>query len=242
MHPQMPLLGQLQRLDDELDQLHQLLEQLDPGDTLRQQINESRQRMELVKQRHRELQTSAQEQQLKLQSMEARIRQAEADLYSGRIRNPRELEALQHDIDSMRRLHNEMELELLRLWEEMETQGREIHNAEQELSNIEKMFEHHVQRYQAQKARIESEIALRQERRTQLVARIDPAVFQRYETLRARLARRAVARVESEACAACRTKLTPYLAKRLREETELVTCESCGRLLYLPELTASDTP
>lgn len=241
MHPQMPLLYQLQQLDEELDQLHQLLAQLDSGDALRQRINRSRQRLEEVKKHYRELQIGAQDQQLKLQSIEERIRKAEADLYSGRIRNPRELETLQHEIDSMRRVYSDMELELLRLWEEMETVGQQIQGTETELQEVEQMFEHHVQRYHAQKARLESEIATRQEKRAQLVAQIAPPVYQRYEAIRPRLARKAVARVEEEACTVCRTKLTPYLIRRLKEETDLVSCESCGRLLYWAELAPADS-
>lgn len=242
MHPQMRLLNRLQQLDDELDKLHQLLERLDPGEHLRQRLNESRRRMEEIKQRYRELQALAQDQQLKLQNTEERIRQAEAELYSGRIRNPRELEALQHDIDAMRRAHDQMELDLLRLWEEMETQGQEIEETEADLHQIEAMLEEHQRRYQEQKARIEAEIAKREAARTQLVAQIEPALVQRYETMRPRLARKAVAPVEDEVCAACRTRLTPYLVNRLRESRDPVTCESCGRMLYWAALDPPETP
>jgi predicted nucleic acid-binding Zn-ribbon protein len=42
----------------------------------------------------------------------------------------------------------------------------------------------------------------------------------------------AVAPVENEACTGCRTRIRPALAQQLKRG-ELVTCESCRRILYI---------
>lgn len=236
MHPQMGLLHELQALDDYLDRLRHEVAQLDSGEQLRARIQESRELLQRQRRRYEQIQTTALEQEQRLQEITQRIRRTEADLYSGRITNPRELQHLQHEIDLTKQARDALELELLRLWEQMETLKHAIDTAEQNLQELERRYEAHLEEFRQRKAALESEIEFHMRERAELVAQLDPEALQRYEKIRERLGGIAVARVEQNACTVCHTLLTPHALRRLQTEPVLLTCESCGRLLYDPRL------
>jgi len=236
MHRQMRLLRDLQAIDSYIDRLHQELSQLDSGEHIRAKLERSRQRIEQIKARYEQSYAAAAEQERRLQEFDERIRRAEADLYSGRITNPRELQLLQHEIEHAKQTREELEVQMLRMWETLETMKEEIDQLERDLQQLERLYEAHVEEYRQRKAALESEIAFHEREREKLAAQIDPDARQRYQTLRERLGGIAVAVVEQKACSMCHTLLTPYTLKRLENEDALITCESCGRLLYDPNL------
>lgn len=242
MHPQMSLLRDLQALDHYIDRLRRAVAELDSGEQLRATLERSRQRLEQVKVRYQELHAIATDQELRLQAFDEKLRQTEADLYSGRIKNPRELQLLQEEIEQAKRMREEMDVEMLRIWEQMETMKHDIDEAERDLQHAERLYEAHVEDFRQRKAALESEIEYHLSERAELVAQIDPEVLARYEQLRQRLGGTAVAVVDQKACSVCHTLLTPYTLKRLQNEHTLITCESCGRLLYDPLLAQDETP
>lgn len=236
MHRQMGLLRELQALDHYIDHLRQQVAQLDSGERIRASIERTRQRLEEVKTRYQEIYSIATQQEQRLKDLDERIRRTEAELYSGRITNPRELQLMQHEIEQAKRARDEMEAELLRVWEHLETTKHDIDAAERDLNELERYYEAHMEDFRQRKAALEAEISYHLHERAELVAQIDPEVVQRYERLRERLGGTAVAIVEQKACSVCHTTLTPYTLKRLQTEDALIACESCGRLLYDPEL------
>ena len=236
MHQQMSLLRELQAIDSYIDRLRQELNQLDSGERIRAKLEQTRQRMEDIKQRYEASYAAAAEQERRLQELDERIRRAEAELYSGRITNPRELQLMQQEIENAKKTRDELDLQMLQLWETLETMKRDIDASERDLRQIERFYEAHMEDYRQRKAALEGEIAFNEQEREKLAQQIDPEVRQRYQTLRERLGGNAVAVVEQKACSVCHTLLTPYTLKRLETEEALITCESCGRLLYDPNL------
>lgn len=236
MHPDMRTLYALQQVDDDIEQLNHQLESLDPGRDIAVKIKRMRDQLEAIKRSHAELEATARDYELQLRSMDERIRQAEGDLYSGRIRNPRELDALQHEIDGFKRTRDRIEMEILSVWERLETEADRIGKMEAELDEMEQQYQRHLEKYYQLKSAIEHQRNARLAERAELAQRLTPTVLAQYETMRKRLPPPTVAKVVEGACGHCHTLLTPYLAKQLRESTELVTCESCGRLLYQEDL------
>jgi len=236
MHQQMSLLRELQAIDSYIDRLRQELNQLDSGERIRAKLEQTRQRMEDIKQRYEASYAAAAEQERRLQELDERIRRAEAELYSGRVTNPRELQLMQQEIENAKKTRDELDLQMLQLWETLENMKRDIDASERDLRQIERFYEAHMEDYRQRKAALEGEIAFNEQEREKLAQQIDPEVRQRYQTLRERLGGIAVAVVEQKACSVCHTLLTPYTLKRLETEEALITCESCGRLLYDPNL------
>ncbi|BCW94804.1 MAG: hypothetical protein WHS44_10965 [Fimbriimonadales bacterium] len=236
MHRQMSLLRDLQAIDSYIDRLRKELAQLDSGERIRVKLEQSRARMEQIKARYEQSYAAAAEQERLLQEFDQRIRQAEADLYSGRVTNPRELQLMQQEIEQAKQTREELDMQMLKMWDDLESLKKDIDASERDLQQIERFYEAHVEEYRQRKAALESEIAFHEKEREKLTQQIDPDALARYQTLRERLGGTAVAVVAQKACTVCHTLLTPYTLKRLENEDALIACESCGRLLYDPQL------
>jgi predicted nucleic acid-binding Zn-ribbon protein len=72
---------------------------------------------------------------------------------------------------------------------------------------------------------------LRKER-TDLAAKVDDDLLNRFERLFASKGDAAVVALEHEVCTGCHMKITTQTAVRVKAGKEIVTCEQCGRILY----------
>jgi predicted nucleic acid-binding Zn-ribbon protein len=236
MHPAMKQLYELQQLDLYLDALRQTLSRLDPGDQLRVEIQQQRAVLEGIKREYDALHAEAVDQELQLRILDEKLREAERDLYSGRITNPKELAALQKDIAYIKERRGEMDTRMLEMWDKMENLRQRINESEKQMNEVEQRYEAYRVEYEQRKAALETEIRFHEQQREEFAHQIDAEALARYETIRQRLGLIAVALVVNKACDFCHTMLTPYQLKQLEHSTELITCENCARLLYWKEL------
>ena len=110
---QVQQLYQLQQIDTEIRQKKQRL-----GDVLRAQketeaLLAARKRMETAVSALQSWQTQRQDLDLELQTLKNKAKSAEQRLYSGNVKNPKELADLQSSIDSMGRQRAALEDEVL---------------------------------------------------------------------------------------------------------------------------------
>jgi len=71
--------------------------------------------------------------------------------------------------------------------------------------------------------------------RVQLAQNIDEDVIERYERLFASKRDAAVVAVEHGVCTGCHMKVTTATAVHAKSGNEIVSCEQCGRILYVAE-------
>jgi len=71
-------------------------------------------------------------------------------------------------------------------------------------------------------------------KQTKLEAKMTPAEVARFHRLAGARQGRAVVIVENGACSGCNVKLRGPIFFQLKEGKTLITCESCGRTLFLP--------
>jgi len=64
---------------------------------------------------------------------------------------------------------------------------------------------------------------------------LDATSLRLYDRLRSTRGGQAVAEVKQRTCQGCRVTLTAAFEQRLRHGDALVTCQSCGRILYLDD-------
>ena len=67
--------------------------------------------------------------------------------------------------------------------------------------------------------------------REEVASRIKKPLLFRYERLRAKL-KRAIVPVKNDVCLGCFLRQPTSISAKGREESELFTCENCGRMLY----------
>ncbi len=183
--------------------------------------------------RRDELGRSQQRLEDEIASLSERANQAEKQLYSGAVTNPRELQALQDDVASIRRRIGQLEDDELEIMELVEPVDAE----RSELAGQRDRLDAEGERLRAALAEAESELAAQlatvQTDRETAAADVPVDLWPEYDKLRARLAGVAIARLVGSTCQGCHLALPAVEVDRIRKLSldEAVYCEECGRLL-----------
>jgi hypothetical protein len=152
------------------------------------------------------------------------------ELYSGRVKNSRELANLEQELKSVKARLKVEEDELLELMErEEELEGQE-EAASQQLKAMELDWKQKKEGFLERKQEIENSTgSLVKERRSQASA-INPQIFKLYEEIRERKGQ-AVATMTQGQCQGCRILLSTREQQQVKGG-KLVQCSSCGRILF----------
>ena len=183
--------------------------------------------------RRDELGRSQQRLEDEIASLSERANQAEKQLYSGAVTNPRELQALQDDVASIRRRIGQLEDDELEIMELVEPVDAE----RSELAGQRDRLDAEGERLRAALAEAESELTAQlatvQTDRETAAADVPVDLWPEYDKLRARLAGVAIARLVGSTCQGCHLALPAVEVDRIRKLSldEAVYCEECGRLL-----------
>jgi predicted nucleic acid-binding Zn-ribbon protein len=227
---------ELQELDRRLDALNAERRSLlagEPWKELERQTRVLRQRVEALEARRAELERRQRLADLDRQGAEEERRRLEQRLYGGQVRNPRDLEGLQRNIEGVAARVSQLETEILEAMEELDRVAAELRDARERLGHAEALLTRRRSEGAARLAAAESELRQTTRRREEGAARVPPALLREYERVRARTGGVAVAPVAGDTCGACGVGVSPLVRSRLRRGEGIVTCENCGRILVL---------
>jgi len=226
----------VQALDTRLDQLAVKREGLPQRARLaevRAAIAEVESQLTEVDERRGELSRSQQRLEDEVASLTERAGQAEKQLYSGSVTNPRELQALQDDVASIRRRIGQLEdeqLEIMELAEPVDARREELEAERQRLVAEAGRIEEELA---AAEAEIDEGAAGVRAERERAAAAVPEDLWPEYDRLRSALGGVAVARLVNGTCQGCHLRLSAVEVDRIRKLSpdEPVHCEECGRLL-----------
>lgn len=223
----------LQEIDSALDACRASLADAESrlGET--EELIQGRERVTQLRQALEELEKQQREQEWKIDDLREKIEPLEKKLYGGTIRNPKELEGLQQDVESLKRRQRALEDRDLEIMVAVEEAQRESSEAQQVLAEVQAGWEKEQEELRRQQEELGSEIAALEERRAGQSQLIDSSTLSLYENLRMTRQGRAVAKVERGACQGCRISLPMNIVHRARGGTEIVQCSSCERILYV---------
>jgi uncharacterized protein len=178
--------------------------------------------------------TEADQKDIALQAEELRekIKPLEEKLYSGSIRQPKELADLQADIDQVKRQFSTVEDRELEALSSVEAAEEALSGATADLDAIEKAWREEqaelTQRVESQTA----EVAEYERQREEAAGDIDAGLLANYDQIRRRHQGRGVARLDRNLCTGCRISLPTNVVNRARAGTALEQCPNCERILY----------
>lgn len=170
--------------------------------------------------------------ELEADGLRAKITPAEEKLYSGAIKNPKELADLQADIDQLKRHLSSLEdidLEALAAVEAAQT-ARQA--AEGRLAALDAEWREEQGELKDRIERVGAEITSHDALRDELRAAIEPDLLARYEHVRRAHQGRGVAKLDRNLCLGCRISLPVSTVNKARQGTTVVQCPNCERILY----------
>lgn len=166
-------------------------------------------------------------------ALNAKMDGEQAKLVSGEIANPKELQSVSLELDSLRRRVVALENQLL-----VEMQKRE--NGDAQLAKIDAaLAEGHrtettlTERFKDHGGTVLERIASEKRAREGLLRSVDSALQARYETLRETRHGIAVGTLEGSMCGACRVTLPAGKVTALEAGPDIAACPSCGRILIV---------
>jgi uncharacterized protein len=162
-----------------------------------------------------------------------KIEPLEKKLYQGTILNPKELDDLQLDIESLKRRRNQLDDQAIEAMEALEEAQRSQKEAAERLDELERDHQAGQTKLREQMAALQAEIAGLKRERDEDATEVEPSLLQLYERIAANHQGRAVAKVEGGACLGCRISLPSSLVQRARGSSSIVQCTSCERILYV---------
>ena len=167
-----------------------------------------------------------------LEELTRRLVAQEQRLYSGMVSNPKELNALQQEIQHLRTQQGRQEDTFLEVMEVAEALQEETRRKAETIQQMEEAWTQESATILGRRDQLEVRKQELQARRTQMLTSIDAGFISRYEAMRRAKQGRAISKVEQNSCQWCRVILTPSELQRVRISSQLQTCTNCGRILY----------
>lgn len=166
-------------------------------------------------------------------ALETRIGEVETELYSGRTTAPRELQALQADLEMLKRQRNSVEDQELDAMERREGYDGEIAQLEEKLAEIRADVEHLGAAIAEQEGTIDAELTSEQGGRDSAAATVPAEMLDLYEGIRARSGGVGAARLVGGTCQGCHLALPAMEVDRIKKLSpgEVVRCDQCGAIL-----------
>lgn len=168
-----------------------------------------------------------------MEDLRAKTALLEGKLYSGSVRNPKELTSLQEQVEHLKKRRRGQEDHLLDIMTEVEAVQHSVNSKSRELERMEKSWREEQNSLSREQAELRAALATLEQRRKELIVRIDSVSLELYQALRVKRQGRAVAKVERGMCQGCRIVLPMTELQRARMGEEIVQCSSCERILYV---------
>ncbi|HTM09171.1 MAG TPA: C4-type zinc ribbon domain-containing protein [Verrucomicrobiae bacterium] len=149
-----------------------------------------------------------------------------------RIKNIRELQALQHEVDQIKQQNSILEEELITIMEDLDARAAVLHEREEELKTLEQAWNEQKAALQAQVAQLDKEVAETASGRQSIASRLNGDLIGRYETIFRARGGTAVVGVTDGICQGCYMNIPPQLANEIRKNERLNLCPSCHRILF----------
>jgi predicted nucleic acid-binding Zn-ribbon protein len=165
-------------------------------------------------------------------SQRFKIEQTEKTLYSGSVQNPRELQDLQQESESLNRYLTTLEDRLLDAMVAHEEAEFEYDHAQEQVERITQMREIEHMDLLKEQAHIMNDMVRLENDREAALAIVPADDLALYDRLRAKHKGFAVAQLDGGNCSLCGLSIGSSIQQKIRSGTELVQCSQCNRILY----------
>jgi predicted nucleic acid-binding Zn-ribbon protein len=157
----------------------------------------------------------------------------EARLYDGSVANPKELEAIQHEVANLRGRRSRIEDELLDQMVRKEDLEDRIRQVEGEVAEADVRMTEIMGSTAAELDEIESALKSRRTERDALAPEFDEELLELYEDLRRQKKGVGAAALIDGVCQGCHQKLSALELDRLKRSGGIRRCEYCRRILVV---------
>ena len=224
-------LYRLQELDLEIESGERALKEVKSQLGESQAVIKAQKQLELEQKHLEELSRQQRSAEWEIDDITNKINAAEESLFSGRIKNPKELASLQQEVEMFKARRDQLEERALGVIDQVEQAEASVAGTKSELETLTADWQKQQKQLSEEKVRLQALLADLKQKWQRLSEQIEPETVEFYQRLRKGKGT-AVARVEQGICRGCRISLPTTDLQRVRGKN-LVQCSSCGRILFL---------
>jgi hypothetical protein len=166
-------------------------------------------------------------------SLQAKAVGIERKMYSGEISSPKELQAMQAEVEQLRRHQGELEGQELDVMEQREPLDAEVARLGDEVAAVQAQLAQARDRLAAAEAEVKGEAREELAKRQELAGRLDATLVAEYERSRTLTHGTGVARLVGLTCQGCHLSIPSTEAERIRHAPvgAIEHCDNCGAIL-----------
>jgi predicted nucleic acid-binding Zn-ribbon protein len=162
-----------------------------------------------------------------------------ADRNLKHAQNSKEYETAMRETDALQKQISAFETQIVEAMESLEDVEKELTERADEIATLDGKRDAALAEFDSAQAKDKKEFDSKTKHRATAFATLPPRLASIYD----RLAQRsrdgiAVAEVVGGACSACYMHLRPQVQVNVKKGDEIITCESCTRILYMPKREA----
>lgn len=163
-------------------------------------------------------------------SLETKIKQAEQRLYSGVVKNPKELLDLQNDIASLKRQKDALDDQLFNTMVALEEAEATLKTSTETDTHVEAEWRTSQGDLIQKQAEAEADLARHQQVQSELRAKLSAADLALYDQLRRRKSGLAVVELNGAMCTGCGVRAAAHIMQQINQE-QMARCGNCERIL-----------
>jgi predicted nucleic acid-binding Zn-ribbon protein len=161
-----------------------------------------------------------------------RVERAERNLMSSK--KPDEYTAAIREADAARKLISGLETQILEQMEQLEQSEAALTERAGEIASMNSDREAKLKAFDEESGTIGERLAAARKEREEVFASLPKAISAQYSRIGARIRDGvAVAEARNRSCSACFMSLRPQMMAEIRRGDEIITCDNCGRILYV---------
>lgn len=227
-------LWQLAEVDNAMAAIRKRAASMDGGKSILEQYKELESKTQTVVKAFKDHQADHSAAILELQAAQAKNKRLNDDLYSGKITSAREIETLEKEIESVKRLEESLHTKVQGLVPELGEKEAKAKAAEERLEKAKKVIEGEKRKIALTQHEMQAEFQKLGAARPKLVEGIPQGLIARYDAIRKKEGGIGMTKIDGSQCGACKTLLPEKTIESVKDG-RITTCESCHRILYFTE-------
>jgi predicted nucleic acid-binding Zn-ribbon protein len=222
----------LQKIDTNLDNIRARLREIEIALNEDALVMKSQNEADSAESNYQTAKNALKKAEDEVQAQQFKIDNNQKTLYSGNVKNPKELEDLQNEAEALKRylvVLEDQQLEKMVTCEEAEVFRQ---SSQENLEQIKEQVAQENIELTKEKKELLDQVEKLEIEREQSVTMIDFDNLSKYSKLRETHRGVAVAEVTDKTCSACGATLSASAAQAARSPSKITFCESCRRILY----------
>lgn len=225
-------LFRLQKLDSSIDQANARLAEIERALSDDEGVRRAAKKLEKAQAQAKKIRIELHQIEDKVEAQRIKRKTTQNSLFSGKIKNPKELQDLQMESEALKRYITQLEDEQLEAMIANEEAVEAEKTTQKGLQDAKARAVEENATLRGEKSKLEEDLGRWLREKEAVLQAVSQDTLNLYERLRKQKFGAAVASVSDGGCSICGQALTPADLQSVRASSHLVFCPSCGRILY----------